>query len=157
MQLGIIHEMPVIVAVQSVNSDNLVRNIENDFFEMRPSSTIADSISVDYPRNFSMTKQYLKKYNGQWITVNDDEILDAASFLARETGVFAEPAAAAAMAGLMKLIIEKPHISNHSMLVLSTGSGLKDIQTPLKHIRLPEAIAPDISVLRHFLSINEQL
>ncbi len=155
MKLGLISEIPVIVAVQSENSDNLVRNIDNDHFEMRPSSTLADSISVDFPRNFNMAKHYLKKYSGQWITVSDDDILNAASMLACETGIFAEPASAAAMAGMMKLIIEKPHISQHSMLVLSTGSGLKDIHTPLKHIHLPKAIAPDMSALKDFLHKNE--
>lgn len=155
MQLGIIQKMPVIVAVQSEKSDNLVRNIENDVFEMRPSSTTADSISVDFPRNYNMAKHYLKKYDGQWLTVSDDQISAAASLLARETGIFAEPAAAAAMAGMLKLTGKDPSVSHRSMLVLSTGSGLKDIQTPLKHIRLPEAIRPDISALKDFLHKNE--
>jgi threonine synthase len=142
LQLGIISKIPAIVAVQSENSDNLVRNLHNKIFEMKPSATIADSIAVDYPRNFSMAKSYLNKYKGIGITVTDTEIIEAAALQARQTGIFAEPAAAAAMAGMIKYTTTKRTKRNMIMLVLSTGSGLKDIQTPLHNIILPSPLKP---------------
>ena len=52
LELGIIEKIPVIVMVQSEGSDNIVRNMNTDDFETKASTTIADSISVDIPRNF---------------------------------------------------------------------------------------------------------
>jgi len=154
LKLGIIKKIPVIVAVQSEKSDNLVRNLAQDNFQMKPSTTIADSISVDYPRNFFMAKAFLQKYKGEWLTVSDDEIMKASSALAGNTGIFAEPAASAAMAGMLKYINGKPSDSNERMLVLSTGSGLKDIKTPMQNIILPEPIKPGIKELSAYITKN---
>ena len=99
--LDLIDRIPVIVAVQSKGSDNLVRNINRKDFQIIPSNTIADSISVDIPRNFYMAQQFIQKYGGESITVSDNEILEASAILSKNTGLFAEPAAAAAFAGLL--------------------------------------------------------
>ena len=154
LELGIIDKMPVIVAVQSDKSDNLVRNMESDSFEMTPATTIADSISVDYPRNYFMAKSFLEKYNGEWLTVTDDEIMDAASVLAKNTGIFAEPAAAAAMAGMLKYAKVNDTSKQNPMLVLSTGSGLKDTKTPMQSITLPQPVKPNIEALSDYIAKN---
>lgn len=154
LKLGLIKKIPVIVAVQSEKSDNLVRNLTHDNFQMKPSSTLADSISVDYPRNYFMARSFLRTYKGEWLTVSDDEIMKASSALASNTGIFAEPAAAAAFAGMLKYINGKPSGSNEQILVLSTGSGLKDIKTPMQNIILPEPIKPDIKELSAYITKN---
>lgn len=154
LELGLIDEMPIIVAVQSDKSDNLVRNMETNIFEMTPATTIADSISVDYPRNYFMAKSYLRKYKGEWLSVTDDEIMKAASSLARNTGIFAEPAAAAAMAGMLKYSKGVDTNKLNPMLVLSTGSGLKDTKTPMQSISLPQSINPNIDALSDYFAKN---
>lgn len=154
LKLGIIKKIPVIVAVQSEKSDNLVRNMTKDTFQMQPSTTLADSISVDYPRNYFMARSFLRTYKGEWLTVSDDEIMKASSALASNTGIFAEPAAAAAFAGMLKYVNGKPSGSNEQILVLSTGSGLKDIKTPMQNIILPEPIKPGIKELSAYITKN---
>lgn len=154
LKLGIIKKIPVIVAVQSEKSDNLVRNMTQDTFQMQPSTTLADSISVDYPRNYFMARSFLRTYKGEWLTVSDDEIMKASSALASNTGIFAEPAAAAAFAGMLIYINGKPSGSNEQILVLSTGSGLKDIKTPMQNIILPEPIKPGIKELSAYITKN---
>ncbi len=154
LELGLIDKMPVIVAVQSDKSDNLVRNMNRDIFEMNPARTIADSISVDYPRNFFMAKSFLKKYNAEWLTVTDEEIMDAASVFAKNTGIFAEPAAAAAMAGMLKFAKANDTSKQNPMLVLSTGSGLKDTKTPMQSITLPQPVKPNIEALSDYIAKN---
>jgi threonine synthase len=154
LKLGIIKKIPVIVAVQSEKSDNLVRNMTQDTFQMQPSTTLADSISVDYPRNYFMARSFLRTYKGEWLTVSDDEIMKASSALASNTGIFAEPAAAAAFAGMLKYVNGKPSGSNEQILVLSTGSGLKDIKTPMQNIILPEPIKPGIKELSAYITKN---
>jgi threonine synthase len=156
LHLGILKQMPVIVAVQSALSNNLVRNLISSHFEMRPATTLADSISVNYPRNFYMAKSFLKKYHGKAITVSDPEITDAAARLASETGIFAEPAAAAAMAGMLAYIETADYKPAQTLMILSTGSGLKDIKTPLNHIRLPEAIKPSVEELHKYIVMHQQ-
>ncbi len=151
LNLGIIRKIPVIVAVQSEKSDNLVRNMQGVDFTMQPATTLADSISVDYPRNFYMAQSYLKTYKGEWLTVSDEEIMKASFLLARETGIFAEPAAATAMAGMLKYAQHHVAHTDNPMLVLSTGSGLKDIKAPMNRIRIPEAIMPTIEALKEYI------
>lgn len=148
MQLGYIDKMPVMVAVQSEGSDNLIRNVHSETFHIKKSKTLADSISVDVPRNFYMTKQFLLKYKGEELSVSDEAILDASRRLSLNTGLFAEPAAAAAFAGFLEYCENNRMPSTSVNVVISTGSGLKDLQAVQRMIFLPEAIEPSISQLK---------
>jgi len=144
LKLRIIEKIPQIIAVQSKNSDNLIRNINKTDFKIEKSNTIADSISVDIPRNFYMAQDFLNKYNGKTITVMDNEILEASQKLSKNTGLFAEPAAATAFAGLLKLMNNKEIEKNSSNMVLLTGSGLKDIASIKNMLKMPNPINPRI-------------
>lgn len=125
--IGIIDRMPTIVAVQAQGSNNLINNINNEEFKIIPSKTIADSISVDIPRNFYMAVDFIKKYNGEILEVTDRQILRAMKIMSQSTGLFAEPASAAAFAGFLEYLHQDllPHDSLN--VVLHTGSGLKDL------------------------------
>lgn len=151
LRLKIIDHMPTIVAVQSRKSDNLVRNIENTEFEIQKSTTIADSISVDIPRNFYMAQKYLRDFKGAYISVSDEEILKASSTLSQHTGLFAEPAAAAAFAGFIYYKNNKKLSENSNNVVLLTGSGLKDLQAVSSIIKMPKPISPSIDNLNKLL------
>ncbi len=151
LAMGIISKIPTIVAVQSKGSDNLVRNLNKKDFEWHPSQTVADSISVDIPRNFYMAAGFLKQYNGEALAVSDDEILRASSVLANSTGLFSEPAAATAFAGFLKYKNEGKLPEGSENVVLLTGSGLKDIKTVSQNLKMPEAIAPDLQELKKLL------
>ena len=143
--------MPVIVMVQSEKSDNLIQNLNTSEFFFNPASTIADSISVDIPRNFYMTRDYINKYSGEYLTVSDDEILEASKILSRNTGLFSEPAASAAFAGVMsyKKMNKLPDGSKN--VVLLTGSGLKDLNSVKKILNIPDSIEPDIRNLKKLM------
>ena len=153
LELDLIDNIPTIVAVQAKGSNNLISNMASDEFKYEPSSTLADSISVDIPRNFYMAKNYLKKYDGKTIDVSDKNILEASIKLSIKTGLFAEPAAAAAMAGFVKFLelgnIEKEIKS----LVLLTGSGLKDLNAVSKFITKIKPIDCNIDSVKYFLHI----
>jgi threonine synthase len=151
LNLKFIDKIPVIIAVQSEGSDNLVRNLNNKEFEIIASNTIADSISVDIPRNFNLTKQFIKKYNGEYLTVSDDAILEASAILSRNTGIFAEPAAATAFAGLLSYYKEYKLDKGSKNVVLLTGSGLKDLSSVQKLLNIPESIHPTIENLKKLI------
>lgn len=151
--LNLIDKMPVIVAVQAEGSANLVNNLHTNQFQVKKSNTIADSIAVDYPRNFYMAQGYINDYAGETITVTDHEILDALFQLASNTGIFTEPASAAAFAGMLKYHQQdklKPGTSN---VVLLTGSGLKDIHAVQPLLNLPDPIEPEIAEIRTLLKL----
>ncbi len=162
MKLGFIDKMPVVVAVQSEGSDNLVRNCKGGFirlikdvtqidFIIKPSQTIADSISVDIPRNFYMTQQFIQKYHGEFLSVSDNEIIEASKLLSKNSGLFAEPAAATAFAGFLSYNEQKKLPENSSNVVLLTGSGLKDLKAFNKILDIPDAINPDLNELKSLL------
>ncbi|MCD4746590.1 MAG: pyridoxal-phosphate dependent enzyme, partial [Bacteroidales bacterium] len=153
LKLGLIDKMPVIVAVQSSESDNVVRNLNINNFYSIPADTIADSIAVDIPRNFYMTKKFIQNYNGEYITVSDEDILEASNILSKNTGIFAEPAAVAAFAGMLKynkLYKLTPYSKN---VVLLTGCGLKDINSMKELVHIPKAVKADIDEVKKILKI----
>ena len=152
LKLQIIDHMPTIVGVQAQKSDNLVRNLENTEFDIVKSATIADSISVDIPRNFYMAQKYILDYNGEYISVTDEEILKASQLLSKNTGLFAEPAAAAAFAGMLAYRSTDKISDNSNNVVLLTGSGLKDLKAVSQILRIPEAINPTIDNLRPMIN-----
>ncbi|MBN2695163.1 pyridoxal-phosphate dependent enzyme [bacterium] len=149
--LGIIEAMPLIVAVQAEGSRNLIHNLNREIFEIIPSTTIADSISVDIPRNFFMARDYILHYGGESVIVSDEEILDASVELSKTTGLFAEPAATAAYAGYLKQKKEGHLLPNTNALVLLTGSGLKDISSVEKKAVIPSPVAKNMEALERFL------
>jgi threonine synthase len=151
LELNIIDRMPVIVVIQSEKSDNLVRNIGKKDFTVIPSTTIADSISVDIPRNFYMAQHFIQKYTGETLTVSDDEILAASKNLSGNTGLFAEPAAAAAFAGLLSYMKQGRVPAGSSNVVLLTGSGLKDLKAVGPLLNMPASIDPSIANLKKLL------
>ncbi len=154
LKLGIIKKMPTVVAVQAEGSSNLINNLEKpEEFKMVKSKTIADSIAVDIPRNFYMAVNYLKKYKGIGLSVNDKEIMEASQKLAQQTGIFSEPSSAAAFAGFMKMKKQGKIEEASSNVVLLTGSGLKDIQAVEKIVKMPKPVEADLKKLKKFLGI----
>ncbi len=156
MKLEMIKKVPVIVAVQADCSDNLISNLEKETFVSKGCYTVADSIAVDYPRNFYMARDYLKKYKGEWIVVTDEEIIAASKSLSKNTGLFAEPASAAAIAGMIKYKEFGMIPEQSKNVVLLTGSGLKDIQAMQNYITIPAPIEPSILILEKYLH-NKQM
>ena len=148
LKLNLIDKMPVIISVQSTKSDNLNRNIGKKDFVIESSTTRADSISVDIPRNFYMAQDFINNYKGETITVSDEEIFESSSILAKNTGLFVEPAAAAAFAGMLTYKKLNKINENSKNVVLLTGSGLKDVNSVQDLINIPKAILPSINELK---------
>ncbi|MCE1196391.1 pyridoxal-phosphate dependent enzyme [bacterium] len=125
--LGLVDRVPIFWAAQAEGSSAIVRALETGRFEPRPSATIADSISVDVPRNGSFALAKLKKHGGRGVMVSDEEILSAQRMLSSNSGLFAEPSSACAFAGYLKA---RPSIGRgETVVVMLTGSGLKDIKS----------------------------
>lgn len=151
LTLNLIDKIPTIVAVQAKGSASIVNNLNNDKFEFVNSITIADSIQVDVPQNFNMTRAYMLKYKGIGVTISDNEILEASKNLSCKTGLFTEPASAAAFGGFIELKKQGVIKNKSSCLVLLTGSGLKDSISYNKLIKISNHIDIDISSIKKLL------
>lgn len=141
-QLGLIAEVPIIIGVQAETSNALTRAYRTGIFENIPTSTVADSICVDVPRNGVHALKQLKKHNGEMMTVTDGEIIQAQAHLSRSTGLFTEPAGAAAFAGFVKRASGLD--PNATIVVLTTGNGLKDSSSATLGIDVPENLIDSV-------------
>ncbi|MFZ1948230.1 MAG: threonine synthase [bacterium] len=131
--------LPRVLAVQAEGARPIVDAFESGG-DLRPvrASTLADSIRVGAPRNWRKAVRALRESGGSAVAVTDGEIVDAALVLARTTGVFAEPAAAAALAGLRKAVAAGTVSAGETAVVLITGSGLKDPESVAAGVRVCE-------------------
>ncbi len=128
IRLGRITRMPRFWACQAEGSSALARALASGSFGAPvASSTLADSIAVDVPRNGAYALSKLKKYGGRAVVVSDDEILEAQRMLSSRAGLFAEPSSSASLAGFLKTRGEIDPSS--TVVLLVTGSGLKDLKS----------------------------
>jgi threonine synthase len=101
--------------------------------------TIASAIRIGAPASKAGAMDAVSESGGAIESVTDEEILEAQGLLAREEGVFCEPASAAGVAGLLKLAREGRAPEGTVVSVL-TGHGLKDPDVILSRVELPEPV-----------------
>jgi len=90
----------------------------------------------------------VRETDGAYITVSDDEVLAAMRELAREEGVFAEPAAAASYVGLVRAVRDNLVDRDERIVVVITGNGLKDVSSAMKAAGKATLIEPTLEALR---------
>lgn len=151
-QLGWLPRIPRIIGVQAEGSAAIAHAFHRDTETITPvaATTIADSISVDLPRDGVRAVRAAKETGGTYITVYDDEILKAIAQLGK-AGVFAEPAGSAAYAGLVKAVSSGVVGSEDPILVLNTGSGLKDVRAAMQAVQPAPIIEPTLEALKRLL------
>lgn len=131
MDIGVIEKMPRVIGVQAEGSSPLAKSFEDgkSTTERIIPETIADSISVGFPRDQVKALLYAREYKGAIIKVSDKEIIDGIYYCAKDYGVFAEPSAAASYAGFLKFEKEGKIKDGETSVIVITGSGLKDIKS----------------------------
>jgi len=155
--LGWIDRMPRLIGVQATGSSPLVdaweRGLEG--WEMEPveAHSIADSIVAGLPRDRIKALRAVRDTGGAFIRVDDEEILAAIPDLAQGCGVFAEPAAAAAYAGLVKAVKQELADPDDRVVVMATGSGLKDVASAMKAVKeQPAVVEPTLKHVKQVLA-----
>lgn len=155
LALGWITKMPKIMGVQAAGSAALYDAWRTGISatDMKPidAHTIADSISAGLPADRIKALAAVRQTDGAYIKVTDDEILAAIPALARGCGVFAEPAAAAAYAGLVKAVELGLVNPDERIVILSTGNGLKDIASARKSVGEPLVVDKDLADVKRAL------
>jgi len=159
LALGWIDRSPRLFGIQASGSDYLVQAFETgEDVLTKPAidaATVADSISADLPRDRVKAMAAVTETGGAFLRVTDDEILDAVPTLARGSGVFAEPAGAAPYAGVVAAARDGLIGADATVVVLSTGSGLKDPASALRAVAMagiePIRIEPTLDALKSAL------
>jgi threonine synthase len=144
-QTGLIKKMPRLVGVQSTGSaaiadayqgDGVIRSVKPD--------TIADSISGSMPSDGEAALWAVKETQGTMVAVDDDRILQSIKALGQTEGVFAEPSGAAGVAGIEDLVDGGTIRPDETVVLIVTGSGLKDVTSALKVAGQAVTIEPDV-------------
>lgn len=143
--LDYVENYPKMLGVQSEGAPA----IHNAFHEHDSVSdiadTMADSIEVARPRNTIKAARALEESGGESVLVSDEAILDAAVTLGSTEGVYAEPAAAASVAGVRKARQNGSIESSDTVVVASTGFGLKDTESARRATSEVTRIDPELS------------
>lgn len=170
LALGWIDRLPRLVAVQSSGSAAVYNAwaAGHDTITPVPAHTVADSIAADMPRDGLRALRAIRETGGVAVRVDDSEILAAMPVLARGSGVFAEPAGAAPLAGLQYLLaldpgrpgeqLPKPAVQSTiepdaTVVLLVTGNGLKDIQSAMRATGTAPIIEPSLAAVKRELHL----
>lgn len=156
LALGWTDRVPRLIGVQAEGSNFLAEAWERgeDVLTKAPidAHTVADSISAGLPRDRVKAMAAVVETDGAYVTVTDEEILGAIPAMARASGVFGEPAGATAFAGFRKALDLGLVESHDRVVVLNTGSGLKDVASAVKAAGMvgstPHEIPPTMAALR---------
>ncbi len=160
LSLGWIDHMPRLIGVQAEGSSYMYQAWKNgeDVLTKPPvqASTLADSISAGLPRDRIKALAAVNETDGAYVSVSDEEILAAIPTLARGSGVFGEPAGAAAYAGLVKAVNDNLIAAGERTVIINTGNGLKDVAGAMKSLDLvhtrPHHVAPSLQGLKRVMA-----
>ncbi|HEY7542499.1 MAG TPA: threonine synthase [Methylomirabilota bacterium] len=132
---GRVKELPRMVGFQAAGAAPIYENrvIEEP-------RTVATAIKIGNPASWGPALEAMKDSRGWIDIVTDEEILRAYRLLAHEEGIFMEPASAATVAGLMKLVKAGRFEPGSTLVLTLTGHGLKDPDTALESASRPTTV-----------------
>ncbi len=150
--LGFIRRVPRLLGVQAAGA----RPLADAFAAGRDvvpgaAETLADSICVGHPRNWRKALAVVRASGGTFVAVPDEAILEAERETGRRAGLFGEPAAAAAVAGLRQAVADGIVGRRATALAVLTGSGLKDVRAALRAGGEPVSLPPEDAALADYL------
>lgn len=155
--LGWLDQIPRLIGVQAQGSSAIAKAFHDldkpdNIPDIKPvvADTLADSISVDLPRDGVRAVWAASQTGGTYLTVSDDEILSAVAALG-QVGIFAEPAGATSYAGLIKAVTKGDINPEDPILVLNTGSGLKDVKAAMQAAGQATIIEPTLEAVKRVL------
>ena len=117
-------------------------------------STIATAIRIGNPASWQQALDARDESGGTIESVTDKQILEAYRMLAREEGVFVEPASAASVAGLLQAHARGTLPAGSLVVCTVTGHGLKDPEWAIAGAPAPTTIDFDVSAAAAALGLD---
>ena len=139
-ELGFIEGMPMMTGIQAEGSQPVVRAIKGNLPEVIPEQkpdTVATAIRIGAPVNAEKVLKAIRMSKGTAEFVTDDEILSMQRDLARKEGIGVEPASAASVAGVKKLVEAGIIDRDETIVCVVTGHLLKDPESVIKQCPPP--------------------
>jgi threonine synthase len=149
-ELGFIGSLPMMTGIQAVGSSPVVRAIRENLPEVIPElhpETVATAIRIGAPVNAEKALVAIRKTGGLAESVTDEEILRMQRDLARKEGIGVEPASAASVAGVRKLVESGAIDRSERIVCVVTGHLLKDPDTVIRQCEPPTEIDADLPSL----------
>ncbi|MEM1539810.1 MAG: threonine synthase [Candidatus Bathyarchaeia archaeon] len=148
--LELIERLPKMVGVQAAGVNPIAKAFATNSATIEPvknPETIATAIRIGNPVNWKRALNALRESKGTALTVTDDEIISAQKLLARKEGIFIEPASAASIAGLKKLVENGEINVDETIVCVATGHGLKDPEAAIRACEGVIEIEPSLEAL----------
>ena len=145
---NIVSNLPKMIGFEAEGSAAIVKNkiIENP-------QTLATAIKIGNPASWKLAVNAANESEGFIDFVRDDEILEAYSMLAKEEGIFAEPASAASLAGIIKTYKSGKLKKGDIVVSVLTGNGLKDPNNAIKISNSPIKVENNIEEIRKVIGL----
>jgi threonine synthase len=155
-EIGLTRSLPEMIGIQAEGAapiaDSMREGLSEVKFVEKP-ETVATAIRIGSPVNWKKAVQAVKESNGLVETISDREILEAQRLLAKYEGLFVEPASAASVAGLRKLVKMGLVEDYEKVVCIATGHGLKDPDIVSRRFPKPIEVEATVdSVLRMITS-----
>jgi threonine synthase len=151
-RLGLIGHLPRIASIQASGANPFYRSYMNAFAsrEHVQARTIATAIKIGDPVSYTRARRVIEQTNGVVEEVSDEEILAAKSVIDR-AGIGCEPASAATLAGMRKLVERGIIKRDERVIGILTGNLLKDSVTGIPQQPQNAAAAANIDAVRKLL------
>ncbi|WP_318570724.1 threonine synthase [Salinigranum marinum] len=155
-ELGHVEDTPKMLGVQAEGASAI-----HDAFHKHDDTddladTIADSIAVGRPRNTLKACRALEESGGASLLVSDDEILEAEKLLGSTEGIYSEPAGATPVAGVETALAEGVIDSDETVVVTSTGFGLKDTASAKQATADAHRIPPHLEAVQELFGTSAE-
>ncbi|MCC7557890.1 MAG: threonine synthase [Methanobacteriaceae archaeon] len=152
---GFMEDLPMMTGIQAEGAAPIVRAIREGKEEIVPfehPETVATAIRIGAPVSALKAIRAINESEGYAETVTDEEILSAQKLLARTEGIGVEPASAASIAGLIKLVDNGVVDKNEKIVCIVTGHLLKDPNTAINACTEPIEMDANINKLSKFIT-----
>lgn len=154
-EAGFIEDLPMMTGIQAEGAAPIANAVRNNKKSIEPivnPETIATAIRIGAPVSAQKALRAIYDSNGMAETVTDDEILSAQKLLARTEGIGVEPASAASIAGLLKLVENGEVDKGEQVVCIVTGHLLKDPNTAINACIEPIEIEANVEALSRIIN-----
>ncbi|TMP99370.1 MAG: threonine synthase [Thaumarchaeota archaeon] len=156
-ELGFTNRRPKIAAVQAAGCAPFTEAVEKG---SKPSEvqawenpeTIAGGVRDEFPYDVELALPALRESKGVAVNVTDSEIIETMKGLGADEGIYSEPTGAVAAAGLKHLVASRTIDKDELVVVMVTGSGLKDPGSLSRQFPEPPVIDADINQATKYLT-----